>query len=74
MQRALAGAALARVLGVLETLVIAGLALGAAAASVAVAQLGVRGALVAAGALLPLVLAGCHRPVGRLGPVSAAAR
>jgi hypothetical protein len=68
VQQALTGAALARVLGVLETVVVTGLAVGAGVASLAVAHLGVRGALVATGAILPLALAVSHRPVGRLRP------
>jgi hypothetical protein len=73
VQHALSGAALARVLGVLETVVVCGLAAGAGAASLAVAHLGVRGALVAAGVILPLALVASHRPVGRLRPSGAPA-
>ncbi|HEX8103415.1 MAG TPA: hypothetical protein VF533_12435 [Solirubrobacteraceae bacterium] len=71
VQRALSGPALARVLGVLETVVVTGLAIGAGAASLAVAQLGVRGALVVTGAVLPLVLIVAHRPVAGLRPAAA---
>ena len=60
-------------LGLLETVVVTGPALGAGAPSVAIGQLGVRGALVLTGAILPLALIVSHRPIGRLVEASAAA-
>jgi MFS family permease len=57
LQRAVDDAVLARVFGALETIVLAAIALGGLMAPLAVNALGERGALVAAGLLLPLTVA-----------------
>jgi MFS family permease len=54
LQRAVPDEVLARVFGVLETLVLAAVALGAAVAPTLVSGLGTRGALAVTGAFLPL--------------------
>jgi MFS family permease len=55
LQRAVPDEVLARVFGVLESLVVATIGLGAVLAPVLVAGLGTRGALVATGAVLPVL-------------------
>jgi hypothetical protein len=55
LQRSVPNAVRGRVFGLLEAIVMLGLSLGSAAAPVLVAVLGVQGALIATGALLPLL-------------------
>jgi MFS family permease len=69
LQRAVADEVLARVFGVLESLVVGTLGLGAVLAPILVEGLGVRGALVATGALLPVLAVLAWR---RLNAVDAA--
>jgi MFS family permease len=57
LQRTAPGEAAARVFGVLESVIVGGLALGALIAPALVATLGARGALIAVGAFLPVVAA-----------------
>jgi MFS family permease len=57
LQRAVPGDVLARVFGVLESLIVGTIGLGAILAPLLVGGLGVRGALVATGALLPVLAA-----------------
>jgi Cyclic nucleotide-binding domain/Major Facilitator Superfamily len=57
LQRAVPDDVLARVFGVLESLVVGTIGLGAIAAPLLVAGLGIEGALVATGALLPVLAA-----------------
>jgi MFS family permease len=66
LQRAVPDDVLARVFGVLETVVLAAIALGAALAPPLVSALGTRGALVATGAFLPLLAALAWRRLGAL--------
>jgi MFS family permease len=66
LQRAVPDDVLARVFGVLESLVVGTIGLGAVAAPLLVAVLGVRGALVATGALLPLLAALTWRRLARI--------
>jgi MFS family permease len=62
LQRAVPDAVLARVFGVLETVLLASVAIGAVLAPALVGALGLKGALVATGVLLPvLTLAGWRR-------------
>jgi len=56
MQRSADESVLARVFGVLESLILASLAIGAVLAPAVVSLLGARGALVAVGAFLPVLL------------------
>jgi MFS family permease len=55
LQRTVPGEVLARVFGVLESLVVATLGLGAVLSSVLISAIGIRPALVATGALLPVL-------------------
>lgn len=55
LQRAVPGDVLARVFGVLESLIVGTIGLGAILAPLLIAAFGVRGALVATGALLPVL-------------------
>ncbi|MDX6513397.1 MAG: hypothetical protein QOE36_2901 [Gaiellaceae bacterium] len=55
LQRSAPDEVLARVFGVLESLIVGSIALGAVAAPLLVAWLGIRGALVAVGAVLPVL-------------------
>lgn len=71
LQRAVSDDVLARVFGVLETVVLAAIAVGSLVAPVLVSLLGTRGALVASGAILP-VLAVVAWP--RLRAIDASAR
>jgi len=71
LQRAVPERVLARVFGILESLILATLALGALVAPALVAWLGVRGALVAAGAVLPALVLLAWRPLAK---IDAAAR
>ncbi len=57
LQRAVPDEVLARVFGVLETLVLVAVAIGSAVAPLLVSALGTRGALIATGAVLPLATA-----------------
>jgi MFS family permease len=57
LQRAVPGEVLARVFGVLESLIVGTIGLGAILASLLIGGLGVQGALVATGALLPVLAA-----------------
>ena len=66
LQRSAPEAVLARVFGVLESLILASVALGAIVAPVLLDVLGIRGALVAAGAMLPVAVALAWRPLRRL--------
>ncbi len=63
LQRAAPPAAMARVFGVLESLTMVSLALGSVVASALVASVGIAAALLAAGALVPLVVALLWRPL-----------
>jgi MFS family permease len=71
LQRAVADEVLARVFGVLESLILGTLALGAALAPALIAGLGIRPALVATGLLLPALAVLTWR---RLVSIDAAAR
>jgi MFS family permease len=57
LQRSAADAVLARVFGVLESLIVGSIALGAAAAPLLIAGVGARGALIVTGAFLPVLVA-----------------
>ena len=57
LQRSADDEVLARVFGVLESLIVGSIALGAAAAPLLIAAVGVRGALIATGAFLPVLVA-----------------
>jgi MFS family permease len=57
LQRAVADEVLARVLGVLESVMLATIALGAILAPLVINAIGIRGALIATGALLPASIA-----------------
>ena len=70
LQRAVPDEVLARVFGVLETLIVATLGLGAVLAPLLIETFGIRGALIATGALLPVLAALFWR---RLSSVDAAA-
>lgn len=71
LQRAIPDDVLARVFGVLESLILASVAVGAVIAPVLIAGLGTRGALVATGAFLPVLAALAWR---RLAALDAGAR
>lgn len=71
LQRAAPEHVLARVFGILESLILATIALGALLAPALVAWLGVRGALVATGTALPTLVLLAWRP---LAEIDAAAR
>jgi hypothetical protein len=71
LQRIVPDRVLARVLGLLESVVLAAIGLGALAASALVAAIGVGGALIAVGAFLPLVVALSWRTLGRLDDAAA---
>lgn len=64
--RLAADAVLARVFGILEALVVLGVGLGSIVAPALIASLGVRGALVAVGALLPVLAVLAWRPLRAL--------
>lgn len=66
LQRAVPEEVLARVFGVLESLVVGTIGLGAVIAPVLIAGLGIRGALVATGALLPILAALTWRRLARI--------
>jgi MFS family permease len=66
LQRAVPDEVLARVFGVLESLVVGTIGLGAVAAPLLVAMLGIRGALIATGALLPLLAVLTWRRLARI--------
>jgi hypothetical protein len=66
MQRVADEGVLARVFGVLEGLIVGSIALGAVAAPVLVSLLGVRGALAAAGVLLPALTVLAARSLRRI--------
>ena len=66
LQRAVPDDVLARVFGVLESLVVGTIGLGAVAAPLLVAMLGIRGALIATGALLPLLAVLTWRRLARI--------
>ena len=70
LQRSVADDVLARVFGVLESLIVATLGIGAILAPLLIVLLGIRGALIATGALLPVLAALFWR---RLATVDAAA-
>lgn len=73
LQRAVPEMTLARVFGVLESLVLATIALGAVVAPLLVSGLGVRGALVAVGAFLPILTVLLWRPLRALDAEAAPA-
>ncbi len=66
LQRVAPDAVIGRVFGVLETLLLLTVGLGAAAAPALVAGLGTRGALIAAGLLLPLLVIPASRILRRI--------
>jgi MFS family permease len=66
LQRTAPPAVAARVFGVLESVIVGGLALGALVAPALVATIGARGALVVVGALLPVVAALRWRSLARI--------
>lgn len=66
LQRAVPEVVLARVFGVLESLVLGAIALGAVAAPLLVSGLGVRGALLAIGLFLPILTVLVWRPLRAL--------
>ncbi|TMJ97585.1 MAG: cyclic nucleotide-binding domain-containing protein [Actinobacteria bacterium] len=66
LQRSVPGEVLGRVFGVLESIILATVALGAILAPVLVSGLGIRGALVAAGVFLPIVVALTWRPLAAM--------
>ena len=66
LQRAVPEVVLARVFGVLESLVLGAIALGAVVAPILVSGLGVRGALLAVGLFLPILTALVWRPLRAL--------
>jgi MFS family permease len=72
MQRAVSDEVLARVFGALESLLVASLALGAVIAPIAIELIGIRAALIAIGAVLPVVAALAWRRLTRLDRVAAA--
>jgi hypothetical protein len=63
LQRAVPDEVLARVFGVLETMILAGIALGAVLAPVLVSLLDIRGALVVTGLVLPVLVVLLWRPL-----------
>jgi MFS family permease len=65
LQRTVPDSVLARVFGTLETVVVLGLGLGAAVTPLLVQELGVRGALVTVGAVLPALALLLRRPLIR---------
>ena len=71
LQRAVSADLLARAFGVMEGLFMASLAVGSILASAFVAWFGARGALLAIGALLPVITAGCWRSLRRIETRSA---
>lgn len=73
LQRAVPEEVLARVFGILESVVLGAIALGAVLAPVLVSGLGVRGTLVATGAFLPVVTALVWRRLRELDAISAPA-
>jgi MFS family permease len=73
LQRAVPEVVLARVFGVLESVVLGSIALGAVVAPVLVAALGVQGALLAIGAFLPILTALLWRPLRALDTETAPA-
>jgi putative flippase GtrA len=70
LQRTAADEVLARVFGVLESLIVASIGVGALAAPFLVEALGIRGALVAVGAFLPVVVALTWRRLAAVDAVS----
>jgi len=70
LQRVVADRVLSRVFGVLEGLYMAGLALGLAVAPALVALLGERGAFVAAGAFLPVLILLARRSLAEIDAAS----
>lgn len=74
LQRVAPAAVLSRVFGVLEGLMMAGLAIGAALAPLLVERLGAGAAFVTIGALLPIVLALTFRTLARLEALTPPAR
>ena len=70
LQRSADDEVLARVFGVLESLIVGSIALGAAAAPLLIAGIGARGALVVTGAFLPVLIALTWR---RLSAIDSAA-
>ena len=73
LQRAVPEVVLARVFGVLESVVLGSIALGAVVAPVLVAALGVQGALLAIGVFLPILTALLWRPLRALDTETAPA-
>jgi len=73
LQRAVPDAVLARVFGILESLVLGAIALGAVVAPILVSGLGVRGALLAVGMFLPILTMLLWRPLRALDAVAAPA-
>jgi MFS family permease len=71
LQRAVPDQVLARVFGVLETLVLVAVAVGSAVAPLLVSAFGIRGALVATGAFLPVATALAWSGLRRLDEVAA---
>jgi len=66
LQRAVPDEVLARVFGVMESLIVGTIALGGALAPLLIDGLGIRGALVATGAVLPVLVLLTWRPVARI--------
>jgi hypothetical protein len=72
LQRAVDDAVLARVFGALETLIVASIGLGALAAPALVSAFGSRGALMAVGAVLPVLVAASWPRLAQIDRTAAA--